>query len=113
MKFLNSAIYILGAIPALYTFSLFTYYLYLEKIVGHIFHNSQPVPFDNQNILVDMIMRFGLAWIFTIIIWLVLSVTLIILTRKNSMWRPILITLLCHLAAILISISGILDWLID
>jgi hypothetical protein len=62
----------------------------------------------------DLYIDIGFSiWGYSLIAWILLSITLLIATRKKMAYKPVLISFLLHFFCFLCLFSGVFEWYID
>lgn len=115
MKYWWITFSILGLFPYTFIISLLAFYSKAKDVLGYYPRYGHPDPkelaiYDDYN----MIVNFSLiAWIYTIVIWLILVVVYVIKNRKKINWTPVIVTYIGQYLAVILLFSTIFEWYID
>lgn len=99
MSFLKSIIYLLGITPITWIIPLQAFYIKASKNLGYLPHYGNPDPgtllySKDYNYYIDI--GFNI-WGYSLIVWIIISVILIISSKRKTFYKSILISFLFHL----------------
>ncbi len=106
---------VLGIIPFGFIIPLLTLYInacielgyyptYNNPASNHLFVYKYYSPIINSS---------GEMWICSLLIWVLISIIYIIIKRKNIKWKLILFSSIGQVLAIILFLSGIMEWFMD
>ena len=115
MKYWRFVFWLLGIFPIGFGISILSFYFHAGLILGRLPHYNQPDPkeldiYGNYSPFVNWTLEI---WFWSFLIWLIISILYLIITRKEINWRPILISGTTQMWAILIFFSPVLEWYVD
>lgn len=104
-----------GLIPFGFVISLMTFYIHASRILGRFPTYNQPDPKELDIYYhYDWIIRScGNIWVYSIPILIIMFIVYWVIKRKRTNWRLIGLCLTGHLIAIVLFISGIMEWFAD
>ena len=107
--------YLLGLMPFGFALSLSAFYIHATNILGYFPRYNQPDPkeLDIYICYEPVISLAGNLWICSVPIWLFLIAGYLIISRKNINWTPFVFSLIGQCCAILLFLSGIMEWFAD
>lgn len=115
MKSWKTYFYVLVTFPLIFSISLLTFYFHAGLILGRLPSYNQPDPKELGIYFYyhPIINLTGNIWILSFIIWLLSTVVYLIWKREKINWKPVIISILGQVWAILIVLSGIIEWYAD
>jgi len=108
-------IYLAGIIPFGFIISILSFYFHAANVLGYYPTWDHPDPkelsiYDSYHAIINPAAEI---WLIDMVGWILLCVTLIIMTRHKIYWRTIMLSSIGHIIAVLILFSGILEWYAD
>lgn len=105
----------IAIVSIMFCISLLGFYFHAACILGKLPTYGQP---DPKTLVIygsysPIILVTGNIWICSLPIWLIVTVTYVILKRKQVVWRPVLLSLLAQLCAISVLLSRAMKWFAD
>lgn len=115
MKIWKMIFYLLGLLPLGYIISMITFYLHTRVLLGFFPKYNQPDPktLEIYQDYLPFINWTGNIWFVSLIIWIIMTITYIVLKRKKTNWRPLIFNALIQFCAIGLFVSGIGVWFAD
>jgi hypothetical protein len=115
MKLWKSIFILLGIIPFGFIFSLLTFYFHAGYILGRlpIYDKPDPKFLSIYNLYAPWIDITGEVWLISLFIWLFIMVIYLIINRKSTSWKLLLYSSIGYIIAILLFLSGIMEWYSD
>lgn len=115
MKYWWITLLILGLFPYTFIISLLAFYYRAIDFLGYYPSYGHPDPkelaiYDDYNIVINLSF---IAWISTIVIWLILVGVYVVKNRKNLNLTPVIVTYIGQQTAVILLFSTIFDWYID
>lgn len=112
---LSQIIFLLGLVPFGFIISIMIFYLATYDAVGYTpsYNHPDPNSLSWAEPFQSTVADWGGLWIMSLIAWIVMCIITAFITRKNLLWKPIVITLTGHLIAIWILLGPIGEWFAD
>lgn len=106
---------VFGIISVIFCISLLGFYFHAGYILGRFptYGHPDPKTLANYGSYSPIILVTGNIWICSLPIWLIVTVTYVILKRKQVLWRPVLLSLLAQICAISAFLSRAMEWYAD
>ena len=114
-KTISFLIYMLGISPFFYIAPILTFYFHARNILGRFpsYDNPDPKKLSIYTTYNNIISPAFEIWVICLLIWIILCILLIIITRQKVYTTPIKMTCIGHVIAVLIALSPIFEWYID
>ena len=115
MKNWKIIFYILAIIPWTFIVSLLTFYFKAGEVLGHFPSYNQPDP-KELSIYKDfspIVNWTAGVWIYSFLAWLLMAIVYVALKRKNTEWKPIIVSGIGQFCGMLLLFSGITEWYMD
>lgn len=115
MKIWKSIYYILGVIPWTFIVSLLTFYFKAGQVLGHTpsYNNPDPKELVIYKVYAPYIDWTLEIWLYSFVVWLLLTTIYFISRRKRIEWSPIIISGIGQILVIFLLLSGIFEWYVD
>ena len=104
-----------GLIPFGFIFFLMTFYFHAAAILGSfpVYNQPDPKKLDIYYDYIGLITISGNIWVYSLLIFLLMIVLVLISKRRKTDWRLIGLSSIGHIIAILLLFSGIVEWFAD
>lgn len=104
-----------GILPLGFIISLMTFYFHASRILGRFPTYNQPDPqkLDIYKHYSGFIYRSGNIWILSLLVLIIMITAYWIVKRKRTNWRLVGLSSIGHLVAIILFLSGIMEWFAD
>lgn len=104
-----------GLIPFGFLISLMTFYFHAAKILGRFpsYNLPDPKELDIYTNYSKLIYAFGNVWIYSFLAMLIMIVVFVPFQRRQTNWKLIGIGSLGHILAVILFVSGIMEWYAD
>jgi hypothetical protein len=114
-KFWRIVFYALCVPPLLFMISLASFYSHAAKILGYSpsYDNPDPKTLSIYHRYQPYIDSTAEVWIWSFLIWFVVTGIYLILKRKQIDWTPLILSFFCHFFAVSLFLSGIMEWYAD
>ncbi len=115
MKSWKILFYILGLIPLGFIISLLSFYFHAGRILGNLPRYNQPDPkeleiYSEYSPYIDL---SGEVWIYSLLMWIISTILYLILKRRQISWTPVIVSTFGQACAIVLFLSGIMEWYAD
>jgi hypothetical protein len=104
-----------GLMPFGFIISLMTFYFHAYRILGRFPSYNQPDPkeLDIYKHYSGFIYSFGSVWIISFLALIVMVIIFLVIKPKKADWRLIGLSSIGHFIAIMLFLSGIMEWFAD
>jgi len=111
-KYSARMMYLLGMTSLPWIISMLMFYFKTSRYLGYNPGYNHPDPkelsfYNDYNKIIDV---SGGIWILSLMVWVILVIVTLIITRKQIDWKPVLISFAGHALGVLVFISGIMEW---
>jgi len=106
---------VFGLLPLLYCVALLSFYFHAAIVLGKFPMYGQPDPKELSFywVYAPVIIFTGSIWLYSIILGLITTLVNLVINRKKISWKPIILSALCHIGAVALFLSWILEWFAD
>ncbi|WP_300675244.1 hypothetical protein [Soonwooa sp.] len=107
--------YVFAFPPIAFIFFLFLFYFHATFKLGFFptYDNPDPKQLDFYQIYYPIILAFGGVWLMSLIIWIPLILFYLIIYKKRTDWKPIIICVAFNLMGFLTLFINVIEWFAD